>query len=321
MFSFLRYLCLSTLFFSTHLLACSADAYFGPTDDVHFNDVIVQRDTPVGTVIASVAGEMSGGEYYYGITDCDIYVAMNYQGAVPAPIEHVYNTNVPGVGIRFYFSTWSHGGVYASPTPGTFLDHFSTAMSYGINPPVVDLIKTGNITSGSLATGSVAHVYALNNENTNGDVTWSINSPAVITQVACAINSGPLSFSIGNVLSAQFISTGTVSQEVKTVDLKLDCDPEANINFTLTGVQNPDSSDSSILALTGQGQDDAKIADGIGVQLLYNDKPLKLNERLEIKHSAGGNEIFPITARYIQTKDKIKAGIANTTATLNLTYQ
>ncbi|EPT9068220.1 hypothetical protein ACVTKE_004113, partial [Enterobacter asburiae] len=90
MFSFLRYLCLSALFFSTHLLACSADAYFGPTDDVHFNDVIVQRDTPVGTVIASVAGEMSGGEYYYGITDCDIYVAMNYQGAVPAPIEHVY---------------------------------------------------------------------------------------------------------------------------------------------------------------------------------------------------------------------------------------
>jgi type 1 fimbria pilin len=104
-------------------------------------------------------------------------------------------------------------------------------MSYGINP-VVDLIKTGNITSGSLATGSVAHVYALNNENTNGDVTWSINSPAVITQVACAINSGEsLAFPIGDVMAAKFISTGTVSKEVRTVNLKLDCDAEANINL------------------------------------------------------------------------------------------
>jgi type 1 fimbria pilin len=42
---------------------------------------------------------------------------------------------------------------------------------------------------------------------------------------------------------------------------------------------------------------------------------------LNLKNSAGGQETFPITARYIQTKDKVTAGSANATATLNITYQ
>ncbi|MDU7775121.1 MAG: fimbrial protein, partial [Citrobacter sp.] len=94
---------------------------------------------------------------------------------------------------------------------------------------------------------------------------------------------------------------------------------DANINVTLTGTQNPDTTDDSVLELSNQGDD--KVAAGIGVQLLYNDTPLELNKMLNLKRSAGGQEPFPITARYIQTKDKVRAGQANATATLNLTYQ
>nr|WP_227657198.1 fimbrial protein [Citrobacter amalonaticus] len=124
---------------------------------------------------------------------------------------------------------------------------------------------------------------------------------------------------MGDVQADQFTQLGTHSQQTSTANLKLDCDADANINVTLTGTQNPDTADDSVLELSNQGDD--KVAAGIGVQLLYNDTPLELNKMLNLKRSAGDQESFPITARYIQTKDKVRAGQANATATLNLTYQ
>lgn len=141
-----------------------------------------------------------------------------------------------------------------------------------------------------------------------------------ITVLACTIPSGTnLAFPIGDVQADQFTQLGTHSQESSTADLKRDCDANADINVTLTGAQNPDTTDDSVPELSNQG--DERVAAGIGVQLLYNDTPLELNKMLNLKRSAGGLESFPITARYIQTKDKVRAGQANATATLNLTYQ
>ena len=51
--------------------------------------------------------------------------------------------------------------------------------------------------------------------------------------------------------------------------------------------------------------------------------PLKLDNNIVLKTSAGGQEFPPgtFTARYFQTKDNVTAGSANATATLNITYQ
>ena len=62
-------------------------------------------------------------------------------------------------------------------------------------------------------------------------------------------------------------------------------------------------------------------AEGVGVQLVYNTIPLQLNNRILLKQSAGGQEAFPLTARYYQTRAVVKPGSANATATLNVTYQ
>lgn len=127
-------------------------------------------------------------------------------------------------------------------------------------------------------------------------------------------------FPFGNVPVEQFTSVGSFSQKSSTVNLGLDCDVDANINITLVGVQNPDSgTNKSILALSDQGQ--PGVAEGVGVQLLYNDAPLEIDKRLELKQSAGGMESFPITARYIQTKNQVIPGKANATAVINVTYQ
>ncbi|MCL6720425.1 fimbrial protein [Klebsiella sp. T2.Ur] len=104
-----------------------------------------------------------------------------------------------------------------------------------------------------------------------------------------------------------------------TQNLGLNCDVGANINVSLSGTQNPDISDSSVLALTGQGG--AGVAKGVGVQIVYNGAPLMLNNRIVLKTSSGGQETFPLTARYYQTRTTVSTGTANASATLNLTYQ
>lgn len=63
------------------------------------------------------------------------------------------------------------------------------------------------------------------------------------------------------------------------------------------------------------------MAKGVGVQLLYNGSPFILNNRIVLKRSSGGQETFPLTARYYQTKTAVTTGKANASATLDLTYQ
>ena len=126
-----------------------------------------------------------------------------------------------------------------------------------------------------------------------------------------------MAFFMGNVSAQDFTAINSVSDMTDTENLNINCDSGANINVTLNGTQNADSTDPSILALS-PGQ---SFATGVGVQLLYNNQPLVLNNLLNLKTSTGGQESFPITARYIQIKDTVTPGTANATATLNITYQ
>ncbi len=185
-------------------------------------------------------------------------------------------------------------------------------------PRTITFVKTGGINSGTLNSGLLARIYG-NGDNVTA-VAFNITSTQII-QLSCSITTPILNFPIGDVLVSKFgTSVGTIpSGAENTQNLGLNCDAGANINVTLHGTQNPDVSTASVLALTGQGS--ADVASGVGVQLLYNSTPLELNNRIVLKQSASGQETFPLTARYYQTKTAVTPGKANTTATLDLTYQ
>jgi type 1 fimbria pilin len=148
-----------------------------------------------------------------------------------------------------------------------------------------------------------------------------MDASSQVNVLSCSISSQALNFNLGTVSAAEFgPSAGFTPSHTDTQSLGLNCNPGANINVELKGIPNPDAgADASVLALTGQGGDN--IADGVGVQLLYNNAPIQLNARLMLKQSSAGLESFPIMARYYQTKSQVKAGEANATATLDITYQ
>uniref|UniRef100_S0DFU2 Putative fimbrial protein n=1 Tax=termite gut metagenome TaxID=433724 RepID=S0DFU2_9ZZZZ len=186
----------------------------------------------------------------------------------------------------------------------------------------VAFVKYGPTVSGvvsgqAIAKGTSGAYKFMGNDSNIITFTSGLN----ITTVQCSITTPSLTFPIGNISASDFGSTvGTLPAGAQnTQNLGLNCDAGANINVSLNGTQNPDVGTASVLALTGQG--DTGVAKGVGVQLLYNGTPLILNNSITLKQSEGGQETFPITARYYQTKTAVTPGTANTSATLDLTYQ
>ncbi|MBI3310019.1 MAG: hypothetical protein HYZ77_01700 [Serratia liquefaciens] len=141
---------------------------------------------------------------------------------------------------------------------------------------------------------------------------------ASVTSIACSLNSTSINVPLGDVSSTKFTGVTSTTGD-KGFNVGLSCDKEAKINVALAGTQNTETSETSVLALTNAGQ--TGTAKGVGVQLLYGGVPLKINNNILLKTSPGGQETLPFTARYYQTQTAIGAGLANSSATLNITYQ
>lgn len=310
---------------------------------INYGDIIIQRDTGNGQPISNnIYGSkldaydcsyLSPDAVFVGIKSTLVRAGMSIGSGV------IYKTNVPGIGIQLGATGWSPiGGPWSCYIAEGCYGYSGadwqgvggigwTGSSWHYNEkltlqPYFRLVKIDKAQSGVLQGQAGAGISSLRNPA----LVWQPEIPIYfgsgrIIVLACSIKTPNLTFPIGDVLAAAFGSTvGTTPAGAQnTQNLGLDCDAGANINVMLQGAQNPDVGTTSVLALSGQGN--ADVAKGVGVQLLYNGSPLVLNNRIVLKQSAGGQETFPITARYYQTKTAVATGKANASATLDLTYQ
>ncbi|WP_261280201.1 fimbrial protein [Serratia quinivorans] len=296
----------------------------GGTRTTAFSSLVIQRDTPVGTVLAEYTFPLEQ------VWDCTsaVGVSTGWHGAgVKAYGTYnsyiggrVYDSGVPGVG---YLVSGSHIGT--SWWNVTSDNNYRISIS---NPVILDsgyvnyafrikLIKTGPARSGIITSKRIAAGVTHFGNDWDTEVPIYINNVNV-TALACSLTNTTISVPLGDVQSSAFSGITTTAGD-KTFNLGLSCDKDANINVALAGTQNADTTDTSVLALTNAGQ--SGTASGVGVQLLYGSVPLKLNNNILLKTSAGGQETLPFSARYYQTKTAIGAGLANSSATLNITYQ
>ncbi|HFV9237148.1 TPA: fimbrial protein [Enterobacter mori] len=275
----------------------------------------VQRDAPVGTVVFSGAASNTGSY----LTGCSnplmLGFSMRYNNATLSSYgNHVYNTNISGMGIRFssnnYFENPANTFSYNAQT--SYVDWYGGK---------IELVVTGPVSSGALTPGVIGVVTLQGSDGVYRDGLTTQLTSGTINALACSITTPQLTFPIGDISASAFgTAIGTTPTGAQnTQNLGLACTPGTNISVSLGGIQNPDSSNTSVMALTGQGM--TGTAKGVGVQLLYNGTPLVLNSRLLLKQSSGGQETLPLTARYYQTLTSVESGAANASATLNLTYQ
>lgn len=271
--------------------------------------VYVQRDLAVGSVIQNYTISQNFDPQFGCSTAWTLYYRLGLFSSSTG-YSGTYATNVPGVGVKVYDS------YYGATFPYNYSANGNYYMAY--DTYTVSLVKTGAISAGMISSGKLI-VSGISGSGDYFDI--SIPSGVYIVPVACSITTPNLTFPIGDILVSKFgTAIGTIpTGGQNTQNLGLNCDYNANINVSLSGIQNPDIGTTSVLALTNQG--DADVAKGVGVQILYNGTVLSRDSRIVLKRSSGGQEMLPITARYYQTKTSVTTGRANATATLNLTYQ
>ncbi|WP_426448829.1 fimbrial protein [Siccibacter colletis] len=324
----------SAIFFSLNAHAGTCEAKVGPWN-MDFGEIIIQRDVAIGSSLsnkiygeekAAYACHADNQKVRIGMREYLTHSELTSEGGI------VYKTNLPGLGVLVGGNGEGYEGwLLVSPIsvsgPGWIMfNGWYPNGQFDLHlKPYVKLIKIGQIASGPVL-GQIAYAAAAVFDNTTNVIDSRgadipVNLSGKATVLACSLTTSALNFNIGDIPADTFGSTigDTPVSTENTQNLGLNCDADANINVSLSGTQNPDVSVSSVLALTGYG--DAGVAQGIGIQLIYNDTPLELNKNIVLKKSAGGQETFPITARYYQTKTTVIAGKADASASLNIAYQ
>lgn len=314
---------LAVISFSVHA-GCAYYANYN-RGSINFPNISVARDAHVGDTLATAEVKFSVDGYYNMTFKCSpdggqLYYKMTYNNGIASSIANVYNTNIPGIGIRINF--YASGIYYNNPATvraiaGTGSDH-----TFGVRQTSAELVKIGPVTSGTLQTGVATSYYG--DDGVDGSNIY-IDSATQVTSLACSLNTpNSMSFPLGNIPASEFSNTsiGTASTEKNTQNIQLSCDSGVNVNVSLTGQQNPETTDASVLALSGSSSG-SQVASGLGVQILYNSTPLTLGQEINITKTTTSEEQVNIalTARYVQTSNTVKAGQANATATLNITYQ
>ncbi|MDX7987256.1 fimbrial protein [Xenorhabdus sp. 12] len=100
----------------------------------------------------------------------------------------------------------------------------------------------------------------------------------------------------------------------KPFDINLDCNARTPIGIVLKATSS--GSTDNVLAAE-QGND---AAEGVGIQVLYQDQPVIFDSLIKLGISELGYYSIPFKARYIQTAGHITAGKVNATATLYINY-
>ncbi|CAI0881683.1 Type-1A pilin [Serratia quinivorans] len=293
--------------------------------DINLGNIKLSDSTPIGTVLGTY--QLAGPEtYILSYSPPDPGFTRLCQAIMRLSVKHklspangwvvankISSTSVSGLGVRVSLYDSNYIGDEWLAKAGWY---FVQVLNYTWK---VELIKTGKITSGSLPTGTTLAIFSLTDPNGSWELgRIRVGTAASFSQTTCTLTNTAIDVSLGSISAAKLTAVGSTFGE-KTFDVGLNCDPGLKVSVSLSGTQSAETTDSSVLALTGAGQ--IGVASGLGVQILSDGTLLKRDTNLLVKTVAGGKDSLPFSARYYQTKKDVTGGRANTTATLNITYQ
>ena len=256
------------------LAACSwADTGKQITVKVTFGTVIVQRDAPVGSIIASVQSGAFNGEATLFICS-DAWVLVNEPTlftTISSYGNKVYDTNIPGVGIRI------SGASSAIPYN---LNYVGSSAVF-ISNRTVELVKTsaGSVGAGSLNTGDIAKAYA-QAEPTYRTLLALTGSNSIIP-VACSVKNTVINVNLDDAVYSDFSGVGSTAKS-KDFNIGLNCDAGTKVKLTLDGNA---AGPAGVLKLNA-GANQAK---GMGIQLVkgHGDPISQRHHARRIRYAAG----------------------------------
>ncbi|MET0254540.1 MAG: fimbrial protein [Luteibacter sp.] len=289
---------------------CLSHPSQGVAQSLSFGPVVVSPDAPAGTVLA----ERSTAGWQSPRFKCIKPVRTASLGlfGTPSPLgDNIYETNVPGVGIRVYFYNHNYGErAVPDREPISWIFDAQLANAHFR----VQLVKTGAVVDGgNLLAGTLARGGYDDQAQAWVDLADTHIEPQRPT---CAFASKRLLFTLGKVDGRDLAAAGSSHWATQQL-LVTGCTHASQMLMTFSGTADP--ADPSLFRLTGQGT-----ATGVAVELRSDDPdtqalpnsptPLVLPARTE-------GQSFGFRARYRTTGARIEPGAANTSITVNVAYR
>ena len=282
----------------------------------------VARDLPNGSVLFDTGWVGSASAYI----ECDPLEIWSYGYAMPmtpAAGAGIYETGVPGVGIR---TGWSNTlSVQPADITQAMVQNWPRAQQTLPNlrgvylPPAlyrVQLIKTGPITPGVIAfqnptaTSMYGSIVATSTNFTSTQVN--------IRTAGCRVTDNNIIVTLPTTSLQSFGGVGS-TQGATPFNIPLVCDAGISIAYELDGTADASNAPGVLANQAGSG-----MATGVGVQVLQGKVPVTLNVvSSPYVRTTSDNEAvsIPMTARYFKTSPVVTSGRVSAIATLNMNYQ
>ncbi|MFB4249086.1 fimbrial protein [Pseudomonas idahonensis] len=282
---------------STHFT--SADfAMLKPPRDIPVGSTILVKEINQGITTMTCSG--NGLWFDYGFVG----------GATKTAYEHVYETGVPGIGMRIL---WYHEGDVYMEWP-----RFERRLNPGTYSPPhkfkLELVKTGPISSGKFLDHKIRNYYhnQLSNEILFNGVTYNAQ------RSGCAVARPVQTVTLPTVPLSKLLSNdGPIGQTTFSIDLK--CDKGVKVAYRMDGFH---------IANILRNSEGPGMAKGVGVVLVRGDASSKVIQELGIRTefkttpTSVDDEALniPLTAFYMNYATPT-AGYVSINATVTFMYE
>ncbi|HEY2451828.1 MAG TPA: fimbrial protein [Scandinavium sp.] len=309
--------------------------------NVDLGSITIPNDytTPVGSVIAIKSGLISSFGGVLPSFSCGTNANPGSPGTNPAAntsilasgdgsatTNAIYATNIQGIGVKlYYFTASAYQNEPTTPTQTYISIPILIAHSYSsiyLNPNAsikVELIKTASFSQ--VASGQVNYASSsFLRTADNGFNLANLSVSATINTASCTVTeaSKSLSVPLGNIQAHSIPSVGSVADS-HNFSIDMTCNAGVGVSVKINANEDSNISGQGVIALTAATDGNAT-ASGVGVQLLYNNSPIPLNQNLAVGQADLGAFKIPLIARYYRTRNTVTPGVANATATYTLTY-
>ena len=297
---------------NAHAQGCQASGATEQTYNVP-TPLTFDPKTPNGTVLFTRTATFSGFNVScIGTTGTLVYA---FAGSI-TPASGVFPLAVGGepayIGVRV---TFNGSPVTSNPVTARTL---SGSVNIGSNTYTYEFIKLGqppsNVTN--LLMPWVRAYVEVKGSYISVPNYWSPNSSLTIVPLirTCTVTRSSITIPLGNVAARSLGAISTTSPTSSPQNISLTCSNNPSVSMALKATQAGGQSNNTVVGLSSGSS-----AQGVGVQLLYNNNPLAINGSVTISGAAASTLNVPIAARYYRTGTLIQ-GSANAAATLQFTY-
>ncbi|WP_246216547.1 fimbrial protein [Paraburkholderia agricolaris] len=311
-------------------LSCTGYRYTG--NAISAGRVIVSPSVAVGTTVANPPMAFPVADCSGGTGGEQVTFTIHTSSALAAGFNDVYQTNIPGIGIRYQVTPRCVGSTSPATLANNGIQSVCTLPS-GVNNGLgwnvyPSLVVTGAIPAGGTVLTTVPTVVvgwqmpgqaeqALANFYT-GAASGTIVTPA------CTVTETAQSVGLPRVLTSSMASGVGAVAGTQSFSLSFTCSAGANVYMTLSDAVNPVNR-TTTLALASDST-----AKGVGIQVLNTaGSPVTFGADSSasgnpgqwlIGASVNGPLNVPLSARYIRT-GTVSAGSVKALATLTMSYQ